>query len=183
MTQTGREALKLIAENEKVSSASVYENGRKDRENTFWKSINWDEFIHLSLIWLVSALLVAIVLVFLTLEEKSTNLFHDVMNRTDTLSLMFSLVLSATLEQMWNHKNSKMHQVTLACEVLLMGIGLGWYLICSIHEIQLADPEFSGYVNPVFTERFWVHTVYVILSVCCVFLGFLSRVSIEREER
>lgn len=176
-TQTEQDALNLVTENESTTNKQFQKT-----ENTKRKKVNWDEFIHLSLTWFVSAFAIAAVLVILSLEEQSTNLFYDVINRIDTLSLMFSLVLSAALEQMWNHKKSKMFQYTLAGELILVIGGLIWYLVCSIHEIQLKNPDLAENINPVYIDRFWVHAVYITLSVCCVFVGFLSRVSIEQEE-
>lgn len=179
MTQTGKEALRFVTENESTANEP---NKVKKRSNKEHRNVNWDEFIHLLLTWLISLFAIAGVLVILSLEEQSTDLFHDVINRIDTLSLMFSLVLSAALEQIWNHKKSKLFQYTLAAELILVIGGLIWYLVCSIHEIQQKDPNFTGNINPVYIERFWIHAIYIALSIFCVIIGFLSRVSVEQEE-
>ena len=182
ITQTERDALKFVTENESQTNDKTQMSKKTNQGRKREKKVNWDEFIHLSLTWFVSAFAIAAVLVILSLEEQPTNLFHDVINRIDTLSLMFSLVLSAALEQMWNHKKSKMFQYTLAGELILVIGGLIWYLVCSIHEIQLKDPNLANTVNPVYIDRFWVHFVYILLSICCVFVGFFSRVFIEQEK-
>lgn len=175
VTRTGEDALKLVMENESTANGQSQKNKKAKP--------NWEEFRHLSLTWFMSAFAIAVVLIILSLEEQSTNLFHDVINRIDTLSLMLSLVLSAALEQIWNYKNSKIFQYSLAGELILVISGLVWYLVCSIHEIQVRNPLYEGTVNSVFIERFGVHAVYIVLSTCCVFVGFLARVSVGQGEK
>lgn len=176
MTQTAKEALRYVEDEEKTTA-------RKSKKMGNRKTVDWDEFMHLSLTWVISAVAIATVLLILALEEGSEDLFHDIINRIDALSLMFSLVLSAALEQIWNHKDSKMFQCTLAGELILVIGGLVWYLVCSIHEIQLRDPSSKVNVDPVFIERFRVHAAYIVLSIVCVFVGFFARVSVGQEEK
>lgn len=184
IAQTAQTALQYVAESENPSNHPQVPTAKGTESKIKRKKIvNWNEFLHLFFTWLISAFAITAVLVILSLEEQSSDLLHDVINRIDTLSLMFSLVLSAALEQMWNYKKGNLFQCTLAGELILSISGLIWYLSCSLHEIQSKNPLYKEYINPVYIDRFWVHTVYILLSVCCVLIGFISRVSVKQEEK
>lgn len=136
--------------------------------------IDWGEFWHLFCGWFISALIIVVVLTILTMAERSQNIPRDVILRLDTLSLMFSLVLSAGLEQVWNNKKQWIYKLTLYAELALAFIGLALYLYYSISKVL--DPE-----NPYLQERFGVHLFYIITSIMIVITGFFSRACLDKE--
>lgn len=96
------------------------------------KKIDWEEFLHLFISWLISGIVICAVLLILTMAENSNNLFKDMIMRIDTVSLVFSLVLSAGLEQVWNNKKIWKYKLTQIGEVFLASIGLIMYLTYSL---------------------------------------------------
>lgn len=140
------------------------------------KTIDWQEFWHLFISWAVSGLIIFVVLLILTMADKSSDLWNDIVIRTDTISLVFSLVLSAGLEQVWNNKRQWKYKLTQIGELALAIIGLILYLAYSLWAIY--DPS-----NPYYTERFWVNICYIIFSIIFVVFGFVMRALVEQEEK
>ena len=138
--------------------------------------IDWQEFWHLFIGWGVSGLIIFVVLLILTMAGKSTDLWNDIVIRIDTISLVFSLVLSAGLEQVWNNKRQWKYKITQIGEVALAIIGLILYLAYSLWEIY--DPS-----NPYYTGRFWVNICYIVFSAIFVIFGFVMRALVEQEEK
>lgn len=136
------------------------------------KKIDWEEFWHLLISWLVSGIVIFAVLLILTMAEKSEDLFRDMVMRIDTVSLMFSLVLSAFLEQVWNNKKNWMYKFSQIGEFILAFLGLTMYLAYSLWELY--DPE-----NLYFKSRFLTNLLYILVSFVCVLVGFLMRSKIE----
>ncbi|HIZ78910.1 MAG TPA: hypothetical protein IAA17_03905 [Candidatus Lachnoclostridium stercorigallinarum] len=108
------------------------------------------------------------------MAEKSEDLVKDVILRLDTLSLMFSLVLSAGLEQVWNNKKHWKYKLTQYGELTLALIGLVLYLVYSL--MFILDST-----NPYLQSRFGVHLSYIIVSTVVVVGGFVARAFPEAE--
>lgn len=152
---TGRKAVDLVEQGERTATVKS-------------RRFNWEEFWHLFLGWFISATVIFIVLFGLAMAEKSENLVKDVILRLDTLSLMFSLVLSAGLEQVWNNKKQWKYKLTQYGELALALIGLVLYLVYSL--IFIFDST-----NPYLQSRFGVHLFYIIVSTVVVVGGFVAR--------
>ena len=116
------------------------------------------------------------VLVILTMAEDSNDLWKDIIIRIDTISLVFSLVLSAGLEQVWNNKKRWKYKLTQVGELALAVLGLVLYLAYSLWDIY--DPS-----NKYYNDRFGFNIFYILLSVICVILGFIMRAAIEQEDK
>lgn len=147
------------------------------------KIIDWQEFWHLFISWGASGLIIFVVLLILTMADRSTeglschtNLWNDIIIRIDTISLVFSLVLSAGLEQVWNNKRQWKYKFTQIGDLALAIIGLILYLTYSLWAIY--DPY-----NPYYTGRLWVNICYIIFSVIFVVFGFIMRALVEQEEK
>lgn len=152
---TGKKAVDLIEQGERAVPVKT-------------RRFNWEEFWHLFMGWFISAIVIFAVLFGLTMAEKSEDLVRDVILRLDTLSLMFSLVLSAGLEQMWNNKKHWKYKMTQYGELALALIGLILYLVYSLMYILDAN-------NPYLQSRFYVHLFYIIVSTIVVVGGFVAR--------
>lgn len=167
---TARHAVMQVTKDENyVSSKPVIHKISKR------KIIDWPEFWHLFISWFISGLIIFIVLVILTMAERSTNLWEDIVVRIDTISLVFSLVLSAGLEQVWNNKKRWKYKLTQVGELALAILGLVLYLAYSLWAIY--DPQ-----NPYYVDRFGFNIFYIALSVACVVIGFIMRAMVEQEE-
>ena len=116
------------------------------------------------------------VLVILTMAEDSNDLWKDIIIRIDTISLVFSLVLSAGLEQVWNNKKRWKYKLTQVGELALAVLGLVLYLAYSLWDIY----DLS---NKYYNDRFGFNIFYILLSVICVILGFIMRAAIEQEDK
>lgn len=139
------------------------------------KKIDWNEFWHLFVIWVVSGFFVFIVVLVLSMAEDPEKLWVHLISRVDTLSLMFSLVLSAALEQMWSPRKVFGYKFTQFAELFLAGVGLVFYLGYSL--IMYYDQK-NTYLNTCFN----VNLTYIILSIFFVIVGFLTRSVIEKEK-
>lgn len=159
-------------------SIQVVEKGEKDSTTSQKKisSFDWKEFWHMLVIWFLSGVIILLVLIALTMAEGSTNLWVDVVARIDTLSLMFSLVLSALLEQMWNAIENVAYNFTKIIGVILAVAGLVMYLLFSI--LQLHDDA-----NPYLQEMFGINLGYIIVSVLFVICSFATRANVNQEVR
>lgn len=160
-TSTGMQAVHQVEKGEQTEHINIHK-------------FNWEEFWHLFFGWLISAVVIVIVLIALTMAEKSENLVIDVILRLDTLSLTFSLVLSAGLEQVWNNKKHWKYKLTQYAELTLALIGLVLYLTYSL--MMIFDEN-----NPYLLERFNVHLLYVIVSTLVVIGGFVARAFPDKE--
>ena len=138
--------------------------------------IDWPEFWHLFISWFISGLIILMVLVILTMAEESNDLWKDIVIRIDTISLVFSLVLSAGLEQVWNNKKRWRYKLTQVGELTLAILGLVLYLAYSLWDIY--DPS-----NKYYNDRFGFNIFYIVLSVICVIIGFIMRALIEQEDK
>ena len=138
--------------------------------------IDWQEFWHLFISWGTSGLIIFIVLLILTMSDRSDNLLYNTIIRIDTISLVFSLVLSAGLEQLWNNKRQLKYKLVLIAELILATFGLILYLTYSLWAIY--DPS-----NPYFTERFGVNLLYIIFTIICAAVGFVTRALVEMEDK
>ena len=166
-TNTSKHAVDLVTEGEKsVSPEYDHSNGRLQ--------MDWSEFWHMFISWFASGSVIFGVLVILTMSDKSDNLWRDLIFRTDTISLTFSLVLSAGLEQIWNSKKQWKYKVTQIVEIVLAILGLILYLAYSLWEIY--DKK-----NPYYQNRFCFNLIYIILSLSAVVIGFLSRALVDKE--
>lgn len=143
-------------------------------EHTKKAVFDWEEFWHLFFGWLISALVIIVVLFVLTMAERSKDLLRDVILRLDTISLMFSLVLSAGLEQVWNNKKQWKYKLTQYGELTLALIGLVLYLSYSL--MYILDPK-----NPYLQARFGVNLLYIITSTVVVIAGFVARAFPDKE--
>lgn len=136
------------------------------------RKIDWKEFAHLFTSWFICGIVICAVLMILTMSEKSDDLFKDMVIRIDTISLMFSLVLSAGLEQVWNIKKDWKYKFSQIAELVLAIVGLIMYLAYSLWDIY--DPQ-----NLYYKDRFWMNLIYIVLSFICVVIGFIMRARIE----
>lgn len=139
------------------------------------KKFDVGEFLHLFISWLISGGVVFAVLICLAMAEHSTNLVVDVIKRIDMLSLMFSLILSAGLEQVWNGRKSLPYKMTQVLELALAFVGLMLYLFYSL--LVLYDPT-----NVYLQERYYVNLCYIVLSIIAVIVGFIARAVSERRK-
>lgn len=147
-------------------------DGELDKKNTpkrHWSSgYDLQEFMKMLMIWLACGVTIFIVLIVIEMLNDPEDLIRNVVMRTDTISLVFSLVLSAALEQIWNGKDNVKYRVSQVIEIMLAAIGLILYTAYSFMEKLV--PE-----NSYYTGRMWVNIVYIISSILCVIFGFLMR--------
>lgn len=158
-----------------IYAVDLVEQGEKIGYHSIQK-FNWEEFWHLSLGWIISAIIIIAVLIGLTMAEQSENLAKDVIMRLDTLSLMFSLVLSAGLEQVWNTKKHWKYKLTQFGELTLAFLGLIFYLVFSL--LNSLKPD-----NPYLQWRFGVHLAYIVVSFIVIMGGFIARARPDLEVR
>lgn len=157
INQTGKSAVNHVESFEKANL-----------KISIWSCFDWGEFLHMFLVWLVGALIIVLVLVGITVFDQPSDLPYAVIMRLDTLSLMFSLVFSAALEQIWYNRKGIKYKMTQIAEVLLSFVGLIFYLVYSV--MEKISPNNSYYVN-----RYNFQLIYIIAVVVVVVLGFLAR--------
>lgn len=126
-------------------------------------------------IWLITALVLLGALVFITIVRGSSNILHDTIKEVDALNMMFSLVLSALLEQIWSRaaNGGKLYNITLGVEGVLTVLGGMLFVAYSI--VKITDP-----VNQLLKFSFELNLGYIIISTITVLLGFLSRARYEK---
>lgn len=146
----------------------VEQHERDYLKQSFWRCIDWKEFLHMFFIWLSGAVVILTVLVAITLTDGPTDIVHNVIERLDTLSLMFSLIFSATLEQLWYYKQRAHYIFTLFAELYLSLLGLIMYLQFSI--VEKISPT-----NIYYLGRYHFNLFYIVAVVFVVVLGFLAR--------
>lgn len=162
-TNLGQRAVDLVEQGEKIIRSTA-------------NNVDWGEFGHLLLTWIISASIIFIVLLILECVNDPKDLFTEVILRTDTLSLMFSLVLSAGLDQVWNNKKNWKYKLTLCGEITLSFVGLILYLSYSL--IEILDKE-NPYLQT--QSRLWIHSSYIIISTIVVICGFYVRARLDGE--
>lgn len=173
MVKNNQDNANIHMKNVDMHAVNIIEQGEKEYHPKI-SLFDWSEFLHLSITWFVGAFAIFAVLFALTMVERSNNLIKDVILRLDTLSLMFSLVLSAGLEQVWNNKNHWKYKLTQYGELTLAFIGLVLYTVYST--MYILDPQ-----NPYLQDRFGVHLCYIIISTILVITGFVIRCFPDKE--
>lgn len=135
---------------------------------------NWQEFGKFVIIWIITATILFFALFCITIVRGSDYIIYDTIKEVDTLNMMFSLVLSALLEQMWS-KNGKggLYKITLATEGGLTIAGGMLFMAYSIVEITDMD-------NQLKQMSFEINMGYIIISIIVVLLGFFSRAIREK---
>lgn len=135
---------------------------------------DWRELGKFVSIWMITAVILFVALLFITIVRGSHNVIYDTIKNVDTLNMMFSLVLSAFLEQMWS-KNGKgwLHSFTLAVEVVLTVIGSMLFVTYSI--VEITDAE-----NRLLQLSFGLNVGYIIFSIIVVLMSFFSRAIHEK---
>lgn len=135
----------------------------------------WNDFGKFVGIWLIIAIVLLGALVFVTIVRGSSNVFRDTIKEVDTLNMMFSLVLSALLEQIWSKptNSGNLYNVTLGVEGVLTILGGMLFMAYSI--VKITDPT-----NQLLQYSFNLNIVYIIASTVVVLLGFLSRTRYEK---
>ena len=134
----------------------------------------WNEFWKFVGIWIATAVVLFAALLLITIVSGSDKIIQDTIKEVDTLNMMFSLVLSALLEQIWS-KNSQgwLYNFTLGAEGGLTVIGGMLFMAYSIVEQTDAD-------NGLMQLSFELNVGYIIISVIVVLLGFFSRAIYEK---
>lgn len=158
-------------EDGEITTPGVISFPNSNEEPQTRKKFKWEEFWHLFSVWLFSATVVVTVLFMLSMVDStrsSKGLIKVVIMRLDSLSLMFSLVLSAGLEQAWNNKKPLKYKITMLLEMALAILGLLLYLTYSI--LNIIAPN-----NPYLVSRYGVHLFYIIVSTLVVIGGFIVR--------
>lgn len=131
------------------------------------KKVDWKRFIHLSSVWLASMFILFAVSFSLEVIRESKNLISDVILRVDTLSLMFSLVLSIILDKLWDERNYGQKGI-LIVQFVIFSVGLLCYIMYSLLEITNSQNIYFQSQS-----RLPVHISYILLSTVVAFIGFL----------
>lgn len=134
----------------------------------------WNEFWKFVGIWIVTAVVLFVALLLITIVSGSNNIVQDTIREVDTLNMMFFLVLSALLEQIWS-KNSQggLYNFTLGAEGGLTIVGGMLFIAYSIVEQTDAN-------NVLMQLSFELNVGYIIISIIVVLLGFFSRAIHEK---
>lgn len=177
LSYTQSHALKRTEINESTPNAhSDYLSPADDdsQKSSILSRVNWNEFCHLFIIWIVNAGIFFVVILGLTMFKNANNpsedLFITSVSQTDMLSLLFSLVVSAELDQAWNtEKSGIQHKLVFFAEFFLSFLGMVLYLIFSALHIFI--PENTPYQS----NQFCVNLSYLIAVVLTVIFGFLVR--------
>ena len=146
----------------------IEEHEQRRLDKRFWQWIDWKEFFHMLIIWLAGAVVILTVLVASTMTDAPTDIVHSVVERLDTLSLMFSLIFSATLEQLWYDEKKAAYRVALFAELYLSVLGLIFYLVFSVLEKTMPD-------NIYYLGRYHFNLFYIVAVVFVVVSGFVAR--------
>lgn len=155
-----------------VEVATQGENGSIGRPGI---KFDGDEFAKFVGIWLITAAILFGALMIITIVKGSENLFRDTIKEVDTLNMMFSLVLSALLEQIWSKdvNKGKLYSFTLGVEGVLTVIGAMLFIAYSIAKV--VAPQ-----NDLLEISFELNLGYIIASMIVVLLGFVSRSLIQK---
>lgn len=146
------------------------------------------EFSQLLLIWLLSAGIMVIALGIILVFKGFDAFWRDLICQTDTLCLMFSLVLSATLEQVWNNKREVKFKLVMVAEILLSILGLLFYSVRCIAEIIITQitvaksydtlEELGLKFGSFFNDEHFLYEfniLYVCIGTVLVIYGFYLR--------
>lgn len=137
---------------------------------------DWHEFGKFVGIWVITAAVLFGALLIITIVKESNNIIYDTIKEIDTLNMMFSLVLSALLEQIWSktkEDKSGLYNFTLGMEGLLTIMGGMLFVAYSI--IRIINPN-----NRLLQLSFELNVGYIICSTIVVLLGFFSRAIYEK---
>lgn len=126
-------------------------------------------------IWLITAFVLFASLIIIMTVKGSSNIIHDTIQDIDALNVMFSLVLSALLEQIWSKEDGAglLYNITLGAEGILTLVGAMLFIAYSI--VEITSPE-----NRLLTLSFEINVGYIIASAVGVILGFGSRAMVEK---
>lgn len=162
------EAVRIVEQGEDVTD----EGGSKKQ------SFDWTEFARSLVTYIFTAVIMLVALSTITLfDTGQTDFWTNLLQKIDTLSLMFSLMLSAALEQMWNNKRKLRFKITMLVEVALAALGLMWYCARSIADIIVSQKQ----ADMVFTfETFFqdnqnmlmFNKGYIIVGCIVIIFGF-----------
>ena len=135
--------------------------------------LDWGEFWHFIGIWLATWLILLGALIIITIAKGGTDLIRDTVKTIDMLNLSFSLILSATLEQIWSKESAKnsFYKITLGCEICLTFFGGMLFMAYSLLEKT----------NPLWNNSFEINLGYAIASSIVVALGFFSRSLVKKD--
>lgn len=156
------------------------------KTNSVKKSIfDKEEFIRSVATYIAIAGLMFFALALLTLFNTGTNAFWtNLFQKIDTLNLMFSLVLSAALEQMWNNKRELKYKITMILEVVLSVFGFIWFFARSFAEIMIShkSAETTYVFEPFFqnsNNMLWFNVLYIVVGAIVIVCGFAFRANRE----
>ena len=146
----------------------IEEHEQRRLDKRFWQRIDWKEFFHMLVIWLFGAVVILTVLVAITMTDNPEDIVQSVIERLDTLSLMFSLIFSATLEQLWYDEKRAAYRFSMFAELYLSVLGLIFYLLFSVLEKTMP-------YNIFYLARYNFNLFYIIAVVFVVVSGFIVR--------
>ena len=159
--------------NEKMTgqiAVAVATKGEKANSGGSGYEPDWQKFGKFVGIWLVTAAVLSAALIIITVVKGSPDIVRDTIREVDALNMMFSLVLSALLEQIWSKEASKswLHSLTLGLEGVLTIVGGMLFVAYSI--LKITDPQ-----NQLILYNFELNVGYIVASTIVVLLGFYSR--------
>lgn len=162
--QMGHKAVKHVEEGE---------NRNKGKPH---KRVNWRGVGRFAASWFVVAIIMFVLVILLTIVKGSTNIIVDAISSIDTMNIMFSLVLSAFLEQASNKERDSgfLYDATLTSEGVLTLVGAVIFMCYSL----LKDIAPS---NQLLQMSFVINLIYIGFSILIVFLGFISRSFYQKE--
>lgn len=149
---------------------------RRDKKNRF----DFEDFLRSIITYLAIAIMMFAALALLTLFDTGTVDFGtNMFRRIDVLNLMFSLILSAALEQIWNNKRELRYKITMILEVVLSALGFIWYIARSFADIIIQKSTDTEYVFESFFQdgktMFWFNVLYTIVGAIVIICGFAFR--------
>lgn len=147
----------------------VATNGENKNIGEFKYSCDWHDFFKFVGIWIITSTVLFCALIIITIVNGSSNIIYDTIKDTNTLNIVFSLVLSALLEQIWS-KNGKtgLYDFTLGFEGVLAIIGGMLFMAYSIVQTLTLT-------NKLLQLSFYFNVGYIIISTIVVLMGFFSR--------
>ena len=162
-TKVGKIAVEVATKGESENSAKI-----KFR-------CDLSEFGRFVGIWLFTAAVLFGALTIITVVRGERNIVRSTIGEVDTLSMMFSLVLSALLEQIWSRgvNKGKLYGFTLGVEGVF--VILGGMLFTAYSIVKITNPE-----NQLLRFSFELNVGYIVASTIVVVLGFLSRAIHEK---
>lgn len=132
---------------------------------------DWHEFGRFVGIWSITTAILFCALLLITTVSNSEKIVQDTIKSVDTINMMFSLVLSAFLEQIWSKTKDNgnwLYSFTLGMEGFLTIIGGMLFVSYSITKMTDND-------NQLLQVSFGVNVGYVVFSILVVLAGFYSR--------